>query len=199
MKKKFKQLLSDKCKDMGLTEKGIDQLVELGANSLNADASDDDISKAVDSVVPYAKAMQAEITRKTRKTQSNSSQSNGEGEGEGEQNKGGNGKEVPEWFSPFQDKLTALEQENATLKAEKSKSEREAKIAAKAKSLGIPDYLMKRCTLAEDADIDKELEEFKQDLVTNNLMPKGQTHEPGTTLDAMKADAKSWAKSLPDA
>lgn len=198
MKKKFRQLLSDKCKDMGLTEKAIDSLVELGANGLKDDSSDEDVTKAVDFVVPYAKAMQAEITRKTRKPQSNSSQSQGEGEGEGEQNKGGNA-DAPDWFKPFQEKLTALEQENATLKAEKSKGEREAKIAAKAKSLGIPDYLMKRYTLAEDADIDKELEAFKQDLVNNNLMPKGQTHETGTTMDAMKADAKSWASSLPDA
>lgn len=197
MKKKFRQLLSDKCKDMGLTEKAIDSLVELGVSGLNDDASDVDITKAVDFVVPYAKAMQAEITRKTRKAQSNSSQSTDEGEGEGE-NKGGS-KEAPDWFKPFQEKLTALEQENATLKAEKSKSEREAKIAAKAKTLGIPDYLMKRYTLAEDADIDKELEAFKQDLVNNNLMPKGQAHETGTTLDAMKADAKSWASGLPDA
>lgn len=182
---------------MGLTEKAIDSLVELGVSGLNDDASDVDITKAVDFVVPYAKAMQAEITRKTRKAQSNSSQSTDEGEGEGE-NKGGS-KEAPDWFKPFQEKLTALEQENATLKAEKSKSEREAKIAAKAKTLGIPDYLMKRYTLAEDADIDKELEAFKQDLVNNNLMPKGQAHETGTTLDAMKADAKSWASGLPDA
>lgn len=184
---------------MGLTEKGLDQYVELGTASLKDDASDEDIEKAVDFVVNFARVTQGEITRKTRKTQSNSSQSKGEGEGEGEQNKGGNGSEAPDWFKPFQEKLTALEQENATLKADKSKSEREAKIAAKAKSLGIPDYLMKRYTLAEDADIDKELEAFKQDLVTNNLMPKGQTHEVGTTLDAMKADAQSWAKSLPDA
>lgn len=184
---------------MGLTEKGLDQFAEKGLARLKEDASDEDIEKAVDFVVEFARITQGEITRKTRKPQSNSSQSQGEGEGEGEQNKGGNGSEAPDWFKPFQEKLTTLEHENATLKAEKSKSERDAQIAAKAKSLGIPDYLMKRCTLAEDADIDKELEAFKQDLVTNNLMPKGQTHEVGTTLDAMKADAQSWAKSLPDA
>lgn len=168
MKKKFRQLLSDKCKDMGLTEKAIDNLVDLGVDGLKDDASDEDVNKAVDFVVPYAKAMQAEITRKTRKTQSNSSQSTDEGEGEGEQNNGGS-KEAPDWFKPFQEKLTALEQENATLKAEKSKSEREAKIAAKAKTLGIPDYLMKRYTLAEDADIDKELEAFKHGRISGTL------------------------------
>lgn len=183
---------------MGLTEKAIDNLVELGVSGLNDDASEEDIKKAVDFVVPYAKAMQAEITRKTRKTQSNTSQSNDEGEGEGEQNNGGS-EEAPDWFKPFQEKLTALEQENATLKAEKSKSERAAMIAAKAKSLGIPDYLMKHYSLPEDADINRALEEFKQDLVNNNLMPKGQAHETGTTVEAMKADAKSWASNLPDA
>ena len=31
MKKKFRKLLSEKCKDMGLTDKALDDLVEIGA------------------------------------------------------------------------------------------------------------------------------------------------------------------------
>ena len=30
MKKKFRKLLSEKCKDMGLTDKALDDLVEIG-------------------------------------------------------------------------------------------------------------------------------------------------------------------------
>lgn len=194
MKKKFRTALSERCKDFGLTDKALDDLTELGIKSLKDDASDEDITKAVDLLVPYAKAIQGEITRKTRKTtQSTEKPSEGEGKGEGEKS----GEEMPEWAKGFQAKLDALEKENATLKAEKTKTERAALIAEKAKKLGIPDYLMKRVSFAEDADLDKELADYKQELVTNNLMPKDATLEKGSKDEAMKADAKSWAESLP--
>ncbi len=195
MKKKFRKLLSEKCKDMGLTDKALDDLVEIGAEGLADDASDEDIAAKVDSLVPYAKAMQGEITRKTQrpKPQSKKPQSNDEGEDEG-----GNEDEAPEWFKPFQKKLTDLETENAALKAEKAKTTRQAEISAKAKKLGIPDYLMKRVSFAEDADLDKELADYKQELVTSNLMPKEQAHETGSSKEAMEADAKAWAESLPN-
>lgn len=195
MKKKFRKLLSEKCKDMGLTGKALDDLVEIGAEGLDDDASDEDIAAKVDSLMPYAKAMQGEITRKTRspKPQSKKPQSDSDGDDEG-----GNDDEAPEWFKPFQEKLTALETENATLKAEKAKATRQADIAAKAKKLGIPDYLMKRVSFADDADLDKELADYKQELVNNNLMSKEQAHEMGNTEEALKADAKAWAESLPN-
>lgn len=194
MKKKFRTALSERCKDFGLTDKALDDLTELGIKSLKDDASDEDITKAVDLLVPYAKAIQGEITRKTRKTtQSAEKPSDGEGKGEGEKS----GEEMPEWAKGFQAKLDALEKENATLKAEKTKTERAALIAEKAKKLGIPDYLMKRVSFADDADLDEELADYKQELVTNNLMPKDATSEKGGKDEAMKADAKSWAESLP--
>ena len=180
---------------MGLTDKALDDLVEIGTEGLADDASDEDIAAKVDSLVPYAKAMQGEITRKTQrpKPQSKKPQSNDEGEDEG-----GNDDGAPEWFKPFQKKLSDLETENAALKAEKAKTTRQAEISAKAKKLGIPDYLMKRVSFAEDADLDKELADYKQELVTNNLMPKEQAHETGSTKEAMEADAKAWAESLPN-
>lgn len=179
---------------MGLTDKAFDELAELGSEGLADDASDEDIAAKVDLLVPFAKAMQGEITRKTRSPKPQSKKVPSEGEGEDE---GGNGDEAPEWFKPFQQKLNALETENATLKAEKAKTSRQADIAAKAKKLGIPEYLMKRVSFADDADIDKELADYKQDLVKNNLMPKEQAHELGNTDEAMKAEAEAWAKSLP--
>ncbi len=197
MKDKVLQYLTEKCKDMGLTEKALGELSELGSKTLTDEASDEDIVKAVDSLVPFARSMQAEITRKTsNKMQSTKKQSKEDGNGEGNNNSGDT---MPEWFKPFQDKLTQLEGENAALKQEKVKAERTSTIAAKAKKLGIPDYLVKRCTFSDDADIDKELESFKQELVSHSLMPKEQALETGTAEQAMKEAASSWAKSLPDA
>lgn len=105
----------------------------------------------------------------------------------------------PAWFKAFrksnQEQLDALKAENETLKAERTKAERTATIAAKAKELGIPEYLMKRVTLADDADVDAELTAFKQELVNNSLLPK--TGGLQTTSDAqIAADADAWLESL---
>lgn len=201
MKKKFLSALEIKCKDMGLTKNALNELTELGAKSLKDDATDDDINAAVDSLVPFAKAMQSEITRKTSRNKPSTTQSTdttGEG-GEGESTTTGGetgSEEMPAWAKTMQTQLASLTAENAALKADKAKAERAATIAAKAKSLGIPDYLVKRMTFAEDADIDAELTSFKQELVNNNLMPKGQAHEGGSTDAQDIADAEAWAKTL---
>lgn len=196
MKIKFKKALSEKLKDMGLTEKAIDDLVELGCEGLNDDASDEDISKRVDSLVPYAKVMQGEITRKTRK--SNHQPKPSDGNGEGEDDEKGIAAIIAKQLAPFKEQLETLQNENDTLKAEKAKGERTALIAEKAKKLGIPDYMLKRIAIADDADIDKELGDFKNDLVSHNLMPKDAAQETGAKEDQMKADAEAWAKNLPN-
>lgn len=194
MKKKFLTALSVKCKSYGLTDKALDELVELGSKDLTEDATDEDIEKAVDLLVPYAKAMQGEITRKTSKKPQSTKQSDDEGNGEGDGDE-----KTPKWFAPFKEKMEALETENAALKAKEKATERASLISEKAKKLGIPDYLIKRVSFADDADIDKELEEYKQELVSNNLVPKEQANEKGTKEEAMKAAADAWAKTLPDA
>ena len=201
MKKKLLTLLTSKCKDMGLTEKALGELVELGSEGLSDDASDEDIAKKVDSLVPFAKAMQAEITRKTQKKQSTTKQSTEEEEGNGVgENKGGN--DVPEWFKTEMQKrdkqISDLIKENETLKANETKKSRSEQIAAKAKELGIPDFLMKRFSIADDADIEKELTEYAQDLVNNKLMSKDSAHELSSSEEAMRNEAKAWAQSLPN-
>lgn len=196
MKKKFRKVLSEKCADFGLTPKAIDELADLGSANLKDDASDEDIAAAVDLLIPFAKAMQGEITRKTQGKQS-AKQSETEGNGEGKEDN-----EMPEWFKQYQQsndtRLAALEKENNELKAEKAATERANLIAEKAKKLGIPDFLLKGRTFAEDADIDKELAEFKQELVNHNLTPKGHTHEISSSTEQMTSEEDSWAKSLPD-
>lgn len=199
MKKKFRKALSEKCADFGLTSKAIDELTELGSASLKDDASDEDIAAAVDSLVPYAKAMQGEITRKTQGKPSANKPSNKEGEGEGENT---NTSTVPDWFKQYQQsndaRMAALEKENTELKAEKAANARAKIIADTAKELGIPDFLLAGRTFAEDADIKKELTEFKQKLVNHNLVSKGQSYEAATATEQMDSEEDAWAKSLPD-
>ena len=196
MKKKLLAALTAKCKQYGLTPKAIEELVELGASDLTDEATDDEIAAKVDSLVPYARLMQGEITRKTRKK---SSAKPSKDEGNGEEEDGENGEDdEPAWMKKFNERLEALETENKTLKEEKAKTERASLIADKAKKLGIPEYLVKRMSFAEDADLDKELSDLKQDLVNDNLMPKDRSHELGTSEEEAKAAAEAWAQTLPD-
>lgn len=194
MNKKLLTVLQAKCKDFGLSEKAIEDLATLGSEGLTDETSDEDINKKADSLVPFAKQMQAEVTRKAQNKKPN--------EKPAESQKVETSSEEPEWFKTYkaeqEKQLQELKNENAAMKAEKSKAERGAAIAAKAKELGIPDFLMKRISLADDADIDKELTDYKQDLVTNNLMPAEKADIITSSDQAAKDDAKAWANSLPN-
>lgn len=197
MNTKLFEVLKTKCKSFGLTKKALEELTELGSSELTDESTDEEIAAKADLLVPYAKAMQGEITRKTRKS-STKKQSEDEGDGEDESDT-----DAPAWFKQYQQsndaRIAAIEQENSTLKAEKAATERATTIADKAKKLGIPEFMVKRLHIADDADIDAELTNFKQELVNNSLMPKGQAHEAGKVdLTQAKEDAKTWAAGLPD-
>lgn len=200
MNTKLRKTISELCKDMGLTEKALDELAEIGSQGLTDTSTDEDIKKAADSLVPYAKLMQGEITRKTSKrnqTPKPKKKDDGD-EGDDDDDDKGIAAIVAKQLAPFKEQMDKLQSENDALKAEKAKGERDALIAAEAKKLGIPDYLIKRIAIADDADVAKELAAFKQDLVNNNLMPKDAASVTAGTDDQMKAAAKSWAESLPD-
>lgn len=200
MNTKLRKTISELCKDMGLTEKALDELAELGSQGLTDTSTDEDIKKAADLLVPYAKLMQGEITRKTSKrnqTPKPKKKDDGD-EGDDDDDDKGIAAIVAKQLAPFKEQMDKLQAENDVLKAEKAKGERDTLIAAEAKKHGIPDYLIKRIAIADDADVAKELAAFKQDLVNNNLMPKGAVSETGKTEDQMKADAKAWAESLPN-
>lgn len=189
MNKKLLEKLQDKCKDFGLSEKAIEDLAELGSDGLTDESSDEDIEKKADSLVPHAKLLQAEVTRKSQKRTTT-------------QKTVETSEEEPDWFKTYkaqqEKQLQELKDENAAMKAEKSKAERGAAIAAKAKELGIPDLMMKHFSIADDADIEKVLTEYKQDLITSKLMPAEKVDILTSSEQAVKDDAKSWASTLPD-
>ena len=192
MTKKLLKVLQAKCKDFGLSEKAIEDLATSGSEGLKEDSSDEDIEKTADSLARYAKLMQAEVTRKSQKKVVEDPKPQDEGKGSDE----------PEWFKNYKAEqeraMKELKDENAAMKLEKSKADRNATIAAKAKELGIPDFLMKRISIADDADIDKELTEYKQELVTNSLMPVDKADILSSSEQAAKDDAKAWANTLPN-
>lgn len=192
MNKKLFTVLQAKCKDFGLSKTAIEDLCKTGSEGINDETSEEDIEKRADSLASYAKLMQAEVTRKAQKPNPDKpSYKPGEEK---------NGEDEPEWFKKYKTdtdkKLSELETENATLKSEKSKAERISLINSTATRLGIPSFLMKRFSIADDADVEKELTEFKQDLITEKLMPAETADITSSSEQAAKDDAEAWAKTL---
>ena len=190
MNKKLLETLADKCKDMGLSEKAIGELASIASDGLTDESSDEEIQAKADSLVPIARAMQGEVTRKMqRKEKPTDAKPDTD-------NNGQNGDDMPAWFKAYRDKVDAkiqtLHTENQQAKANEAQALRQAAIDAKAQELGIPDYLMKRFSISDDEDFEKELTEFKQDLVTNRLMPA----ETGTEKPDMSRTTREYADSI---
>lgn len=214
MNKKLLKVLQDKCKDFGLTDKAIEELAKLASDGLTDESSDEDIEKKADSVVPYAKAMQGEITRKSQKTNpktTKTKQSKKEGEDEDDEDEDGEDFEnAPKWFKAYKKQNDAavakLQEENEALKAEKAKGERKSHIEELAKKAGVSPKMMEaQIALHEaydegdDEAINKALATIKQVSVNENLPNEDNASILSTSEQAMKDDADAWAKNLPDA
>lgn len=214
MNKKLLKVLQDKCKDFGLTDKAIEELAKLASDGLTDESSDEDIEKKADSVVPYAKAMQGEITRKSQKTNpktTKTKQSKKEGEDEDDEDEDGEDFEnAPKWFKAYKKQNDAavakLQEENEALKAEKAKGERKSHIEELAKKAGVSTKMMEaQIALHEaydegdDEAINKALATIKQVSVNESLPNEDNASILSTSEQAMKDDADAWAKSLPDA
>ncbi|MCC8175524.1 MAG: hypothetical protein LIO91_03730 [Bacteroidales bacterium] len=201
MNKKLLTLLQTKCKDFGLSKNAIEDLAKSGSEGITDDTSDEDIEKKADSLVPFAKLMQAEVTRKAQKQEPPKSSSKPQSEDpaiEGSKNDDSE----PSWFKAYkaeqEKQLAALRKENDEFKAAKAKQDRGALISSKAKELGIPEVMMKHFHIEDDANIEKTLTEYKQELVTSRLMPADITGFKSSSKEAAKDDSLTWAKTLPD-
>ena len=198
MKEKFLEQFKDKVKDFGLSDKAIAALAEQGCEGFNDDTTEEDVTKQVDFMVRIAKSMQGEVTRKTQRNKDSKDKDSSK---DSKDDKGDDDDDMPAWFSKFQSKqndaIDALKEELAEMKTAKSKADRDALIASKAKEIGIPAGLIKHVTIGEDEDIEATLTNLKQELVNDKLLPDGGG-EKGSDDSAMAQAAEEWAKSLPD-
>jgi hypothetical protein len=208
MNTKLLEFLKTKCGDFGLNSKAIEELATIGSESITDESTDEDIESIAESMVPYAKAMQAEVTRKLQGRSRNSRDNEG-GDGsqsdgtDGDGNGGGKGgDDVPEYLKKFMKemreqndqlskKITEYEQKEKT-------AQRKAEISAKAKELGIAENLLKRINIGDDEDITEALTEYKQSLVDLGLPGKESPKIMSSSEEEVKEDAKSWAEKLPD-
>jgi ABC-type phosphate transport system auxiliary subunit len=202
MKEKIKAKLQDAVKDYGLSEEAIESLVSAASKGLKDDASDEDITKAVNTFAEIGKAMQGETTRKVQAAKKQFEEDSKKLEDETKGKKEDPSKDMPDsfktWKAEIEKTIKTLQDENAALKSEKKSADRASEIAGIAKELGIPDYLMKNYAIADDADARKQLTEFKQDLVNNKLLPKDAGGNKITEDAAIAQEAEDWVKNLPE-
>jgi hypothetical protein len=205
MKEKLKKKLQDAVKDYGLSEKAIEALYNSASKGLKDDASDADIDALVSTFAEIGKEMQAESTRKVQDAKKSFKKDQQDDDDHSDDDHSDDDKEdpnEPDWFKKYrksvEKQISDLKKENETITNEKKIADRKSEIAALAKELGIPDYLMKNYSIADDADARKQLTEFKQDLVNNKLLPKDAGGDKITEQAALEAEAEDWVKNLPE-
>lgn len=204
--KKIAELLQDKAKDFGLTAQAIETIASAISEGLNDKSTEEEIAKAIERGIQIAKITQGEITRKSQS-------SNEKHESEksallkqieelkakaGQQQKGDKGNDEPEWFKTYREQqeqaIKQLKEENENFKLEQAKKQRAEQISEKAKELGIPSFMMKHFSIADDADYEKILTDMKQELVANSLDGQFGDHRSSDTVD--KAAAIDYVNSL---
>ena len=197
MNKKFLQLLKDKTKDFGLTAKAIEDLAEQGSEGITEETTDEDLETKADLYAKLAKITQGEVTRKLQSKQPKQSEG-----GTNPDKPSDPPADEPAWFKSYREaqdaKIAALEEQNAQFKAAATAKERTEMIAETAKKHGIPAYLVKRMSFAEDADIEQEMTSLAQELVNEKLLPADAGGDRGSDSAALEAEAEEWAKNLPD-
>ena len=197
-----------------LQDKAIEELAGLASEGLTDETSDEDIEKKADSLIPFAKAMQGEITRKTRKPTQKPKAKPSKKEGEEEEEEVVETEDelegAPDWFKSYKKKVDAtidkLQRDNETLKAEKKAGERKSHITELARKAGVSEKMMEaQIALHEayeegdDDAVNAALAAIKQVSVNEKLPSEDTADILSSSEQAMKDDADAWANSLPDA
>lgn len=192
----LKQKVKDKCKDMGLSEEYLDGITGV----LGADVADDStdeaaIETAANRIADIAKRSQGEATRWAQKQKQPPTPAPVE-------QPSTSGNEEPEYFKRYREdmdkRLKTIEEENATLRAEKSKQERAAKISAAFAKHNIPEYLREYVSVpdsVEDAKIEEYVGGMAQKFVTQQLPGMSDTGRKVASDEETKAAAEQFFKT----
>lgn len=193
MKKKLLELLTAKCKDMGLSEAAIQQIADIASNGLDDSATDDVLEERAKQYEPILKAMQSEATRWAQKNKPNPNP---------DPNPNPAPKPKPNEAEPWRAAIeemqtkytTQLEEQSktiATLQAQIQTGERKAVIAAEMKRLGLTDADMEFVHIPDDAKVGEYLGKYKQSLVDRGLKPADtqQTKEAKEKAEDEMAEA----------
>lgn len=191
MHKKLLEILTAKCKDMGLSAESIQQIAEVASNGLADDATDADVEERANQYVPVLKAMQGEATRwvnaKNKQPQQQPQQQ--------PQTKPQEDDVVAKAIAAVEEKYgTKLQEATDTvtkLQQQLAESERKGVISAAMKQLGLTERDMEFVTVPADANVTEYLGKYKQSLVDRGLKPADSsvTQEAKNKAETDFADA----------
>lgn len=193
MKLKILNLLKTKYANLGFGDKAFDGVADYLSKTVT---KEEEIETATGGVEQLLKAFQSDTDKvRTELTQTKSALEELKKKTP-EQQKTDPPKpdgDEPAWFKAWKEeqtkKLDALEKENQTFKAERSKETRSVQVAAKVKELGIPDWRMKGVVVPEildEAGMTTFLTEIKQELVTAGLSGPSQSGLLSNKDEALK-------------
>ena len=212
MNKKLFDLLKAKCKDMGLSEKAIEEAATAASEGITETSTDSEIEARANQTTTFLKITQGEATRwaqtakqkaeeEAKKKGPDSEEAKKQAEIEAKRKEAEEAaKNEPAWFTAYKkeqaDKLAALENENKTFKTENVKTDRQSLIQATAAKFKIPEWRMKGVVVPDDADPEQFFKDIKQDLVTQNLMPVDATESQSSKDKATEEYAKQLLSAV---
>lgn len=201
MKNKVLASMKPKVASLGFSAEELDNVAEHITTTLTEDATDEQITSAIESSLPYLKLSQTAVNRivnaKKEKAKANPEQKKDEDHQSGE-SKVDDDAEVPTWAQALLDKVTKLEEkEVTTTRLDKFQALVKDLPESQQKSM-IGDF--KRIKFNDDEDFESYLTE-KQELVptlmqdnANAGLGKGKPGAGGSSTDAVDDFVSNMAK-----
>lgn len=197
--KKLTDKVQAKCKDMGLSEKHLNDLAEALGTGITEDSTDEEVDKVVNLIVSVAKSTQSEATRWAQKKEQKPEEKKPE-ETKPEEKK--TPEDEPAWFKSYREaqekRIHELEEKERKSAEEKAAAKRTADIEAALDKYKIPQAIRKYVgnVPADVEDVDKFIAEAAQTVVTSQLPLAGGGEHKVATEKAVEETGKGWFQRL---
>ena len=210
MNKALFQKVKDLTKDSGVSEKYLKSITEKMGGKIEDDSTDTEaIEECANLIAGVVADTQAEATRwaqknkggkkskKSTKSEEDDENEEDDEENEEEEDEDGKGKKKPK-KSKSDDRLKALEEQLAELKAERAGSQRKSEIEQLMEKHKIPEHLRSRLakSIADDEDAEDVISEYKQQLITNGLSDDNEGAKGGASAKDVDSAAEDNLKSI---
>lgn len=210
MNKALFQKVKDLTKDSGVSEKYLKSITEKMGGKIEDDSTDTEaIEECANLIAGVVADTQAEATRwaqknkggkkskKSTKSEEDDEDEEDDEENEEEDDEDGKGKKKPK-KSKSDDRLKALEEQLAELKAERAGSKRKSEIEQLMEKHKIPEHLRSRLakSIADDEDAEDVISEYKQQLITNGLSDDNEGAKGGASAKDVDSAAEDNLKSI---
>ncbi|MGE9615521.1 MAG: hypothetical protein ACQPRI_04385 [Solitalea-like symbiont of Tyrophagus putrescentiae] len=159
-------MLRAKCKDMGLSEKAIADLAGINADNLQEDASQQELEQHIERLLPYAKIIQTESTRRAQAAKKNLKQEDKPETAEAKPWQA----DIDALRQTYESRLMELKQENEQFKTLHDQKARKEAIKQLQQQHGISDEDMKFVAIPDDTAPEEFFKQYKQHLINKGLM-----------------------------